>query len=194
MSDDYEHVTVQSRAELRAWLAANHSTSPGIWLVTYKMTAGARYLPYDEVVEEALCFGWVDSRPRKVDESRSALLLTPRKPASRWSRPNKERVARLQAAGLMAPAGLAVVDAAMASGSWSALDEVEALREPRDLAAALDATPAARESWDGFPRSAKRGILEWIISARKPDTRRRRIAETVTEAAAGRRASQWPRR
>lgn len=194
MSEDYEQVTVASRAELRAWLAANHATAPGIWLVTHKKTTGARHLPYEAVVEEALCFGWIDSRPRKVDESRSALLLTPRKPSSRWSRPNKERVARLQAAGLMEPAGLAVVEAARASGTWTALDEIEELLEPADLAAALDATPAARQSWDGFPRSAKRGILEWIVSARRPDTRRRRIEETVSEAAAGRRANQWPRR
>lgn len=194
MSDDYPQVTVESRADLRRWLARNHQTSRGIWLVSYKKNAGERYLPYDDIVEEALCFGWVDSRPRKVDELRSALLLTPRKPKSRWSRPNKERVAQLTRQGLMAPAGIAVVEEAKATGTWTALDEVENLIEPADLAVALDADVTARATWDDFPRSAKRGILEWILSAKKPETRQKRIAETVSEAAQGRRANQWPRR
>jgi uncharacterized protein YdeI (YjbR/CyaY-like superfamily) len=103
---------------------------------------------------------------------------------------NKERVERLTAAGLMAPAGLAAVTAAQEDGSWAALDEVEQLREPDDLRAALDARPAARRSWHGFPRSTRRAILEWINSARTAPTRERRVTTTVAEAA-GRRANQW---
>jgi len=134
---------------------------------------------------------WVDSLPRTVDDERSRLLVTPRKPGSGWSRINKERVERMTASGLMAPAGLAVAEAARADGSWSALDAVEDLIEPDDLRAALDADPAARANRDAFPRSARRGILEWISTAKRPETRARRIAETATLAARNARANQW---
>ncbi len=183
-------VEVTSRSELRSWLAAHHADSPGIWLVTWKKGRGP-HVPYDDVVDEALCFGWVDSRPGTVDTDRSRRLLTPRRPGSNWSRVNKARVARLTGAGLMEPAGLAVVDTAQRDGSWTALDAVEDLVEPDDLRAALDAEPGARPNWDGFPRSTRRAILEWILGARTPPTRARRITETATQAAAGIRANQW---
>jgi uncharacterized protein YdeI (YjbR/CyaY-like superfamily) len=162
-----------------------------VWLVTYKKAAGDRYVPYADTVEEALCFGWVDSKSRSVDAERSMLLMTPRKPGSGWSRPNKERVGRLAAAGLLAPAGEAVIEAAKADGSWSKLDAVENLEEPGDLRAALDADPDARRHWDAFPRSAKRAILEWIAQAKRAETRARRVAETARLAARGERANQW---
>jgi uncharacterized protein YdeI (YjbR/CyaY-like superfamily) len=145
-------------------------------------------VPYDDVVEEALCFGWVDSQAKPLDADHGQQLLTPRRASSAWARSNKERVARLTAAGLMAPAGLAVVAAAQASGSWSLLDDVEDLVEPPDLRAALDAVPAARQAWDGFPPSARKQLLYWVVSARTDPTRQRRIDTTVSEAAQGRRA------
>jgi uncharacterized protein YdeI (YjbR/CyaY-like superfamily) len=148
-------------------------------------------LAYDDIVEEALAFGWVDSQPKTVDGQRSARLLTPRKPASNWSRLNKQRVERLLAAGLMQPAGLAAVAAAQANGRWTALDQTEALAEPADLAAALDADQAARRHWDAFPRSARRAILEWIGNAKTGATRRVRIERTVSDAARNVRANQW---
>jgi len=195
MAVDREEVLVESREQLREWLQDHHGDSPGIWLVTWKKRAGGdRHVPYDAIVEEALCFGWVDSVPRTVDEEHSALLLTPRKPGSRWSRPNKERVARLIEAGQMTPAGIEMVELAKKTGTWTALDEVEDLTEPPDLAAALDADPEARRHWDGFPRSARRGILEWVVSAKRPQTRDKRIRETAELAARGERANQWPRR
>jgi len=162
-----------------------------VWLVTWKKDSGGPYLPYDDIVEEALAFGWVDSLPRKLDDRRSMLLVTPRKPASNWSRVNKERVERLTAAGLMAPAGQAVVDAAKASGTWTALDDVENLVEPDDLRAALDADPQARRQWDAFPRSARRGILEWLLNARTAPTRAKRLEEIARLASRGERANQW---
>lgn len=143
--------------------------------------------PDDDVVEEALAFGWVDSQPRKLDEDRSQLLVTPRKPGSRWSKPNKQRIARLTKAGLMAPAGQAVVEKAKHDGSWTALDAVEALEEPDELRQALDVNRPARRHWDEFPRSAKRGIL----SAKRDETRAKRIRETVEQAAENVRANQW---
>lgn len=177
------------RAEWRSWLADNGPTATGVWLV-YDRGAG-RAFGYEEIVEEALCFGWIDSKGRGLDESRTMLYLAPRKPRSGWSRPNKVRVERLTAAGRMTDAGLAVIEAAKQRGTWSALDDVEDGVEPADLASALDAEPLARQNWDAFPRSAKRAILEWISLAKRPETRTGRVRTTVTEAAAGRRANEW---
>ena len=179
MSDAYEQVEVTAAAELRRWLEANHAKSPGIWLVSYKKAAGEKYLAYEDIVCEALCWGWIDSKARSLDDLRSQLLLTPRKPASKWSRPNKIRVAELEASGRMAPPGRAMVELAKASGTWSALDDVENLIEPAELKTALDARPAARRNWDAFPRSTRRATLEWIAAAKRPVTREKRIGETV---------------
>ncbi len=191
MSDAYEQVEITSREAWRAWLAEHHAVSPGVWGVMWKKASGGPYVSYDDVVDEAIAFGWVDSLVRRLDERRSQLLLTPRKPASSWSRVNKDRVARLIAAGTMTEAGLAAVETAKRNGAWTALDEVEQLIEPDDLRAALDADPAARRHWDAFPRSAKRGILEWIGTAKKPETRGRRVAETARLAAENVRANQY---
>jgi uncharacterized protein YdeI (YjbR/CyaY-like superfamily) len=191
MSDSYQHVLVEDQVQWRAWLEANHGTSPGIWLVTWKKASGRPWVSYDAIVDVALAYGWVDSRPRSIDEQRSARLLTPRRPASNWSARNKARIGQLLAAGRMHPAGLAAVAAAQANGAWTALDEIEALAEPADLAAALDATPDARRHWDTFPRSARRAILEWITSARTSTTRQARIQRTASDAARNIRANQW---
>jgi uncharacterized protein YdeI (YjbR/CyaY-like superfamily) len=180
-----------SRAEWRQWLAANHTRTEGIWLISYKKATGKPAVTYDESVEEALCFGWIDSKGNKLDDERSMLWFAPRKPRTGWSKPNKERVERLIQAGLMTPAGLAKIENAKADGSWSALDGVEALEIPPDLAAALAANPAAEQNFTAFPRSAKRGILEWIQNAKRPETRANRIAETVRLAAENIRANQW---
>jgi len=181
----------KSRAAWRAWLEANHSRGEGVWLVTFKKAAGKPRVEYDEAVEEALCFGWVDSKPAKLDAERSMLWFAPRKAGTGWSKPNKERVARMVAAGRMAPAGLAKVEAAKADGSWEKLDAVERLEVPADLARAFRARPDSRANFDAFPRSVKRGILEWILQAKKPETRARRVEETARLAAENRRANQW---
>ena len=191
MPADRPQVEIRSRAELRSWLYANHAISEGIWLVRWKKATGDAYVSYDDVVEEALCFGWIDSQPRALDDERSMLLLTPRKPTSRWSKANRERIARLDAAGLLAPAGAAAVAAAKSNGAGEALEGVEALEEPDELRAALDAVPVARTAWEGFPRSTRRGILEWILAAKRAEKRSARIRQTVEEAAVGRRANQW---
>ena len=180
-----------TRAAWREWLAANHTQTDGVWMVFFKKETGQPRVGYDEAVEEALCFGWVDSKPGKVDAERSMLYFAPRKPRSGWSKPNKERVERLSAAGLMAPVGLAKVEAAKRDGSWTALDAVEALEVPADLAAALAGLEGAATNFDAFPRSAKRGILEWIAQAKKPETLAKRVEETARLAARNERANQW---
>ena len=127
-----------TRQEWRAWLEQHHQQPKGVWLISYKKATGKPRVEYDEAVEEALCFGWVDSKANKLDEERTMLWVAPRRAGSGWSRPNKERVERLLAAGLMTLAGLVKIEAAKEDGSWYALDAVEALEVPPDLAAALE--------------------------------------------------------
>ena len=177
----------------RSRLEANHERTTGVWLVGFKLATGRPRMTYDVSVEEALCFGWVDSKPRKLDDERTMLYFAPRRPGSGWSRPNKERVTRLEAAGLMAPAGAAKVEAARRDGSWTMLDAIEDLVVPDDLAAAFERHPGAARRFDAFPRSAKRGILEWIAQAKTGATRAKRVEETARLANEGVRANQWRR-
>lgn len=189
--DDAPRQHFETVDEWRQWLEVNHASSSGVFVVFWKKATGRPAMSYDEMVEQALCFGWVDSRPAKLDDERSMLWFTPRKRGSAWAGPNKERIERLTAAGLMRPAGIAAVDAARADGTWTVLDSVERLEVPDDLAARLDEIESARAQWDGFPRSVRRGILEWIVQAKTPETRERRIQETADMAERGERANQW---
>jgi uncharacterized protein YdeI (YjbR/CyaY-like superfamily) len=181
----------KSRTAWRQWLAQSHTQAEGVWLISYKKATGKPRVEYDESVEEALCFGWIDSKVSKLDDQRSMLWFAPRKARTGWSRPNKARVERMLAAGLMQPAGLAKVEQAKSDGSWNALDGVEDLELPGDLRVALASYPDASAHFDAFPRSVKRGILEWILVARRPATRARRIAETARLADQNIRANQW---
>jgi uncharacterized protein YdeI (YjbR/CyaY-like superfamily) len=177
-----------SRAQWRAWLEANHDVAPGVWLCSWRAATGRPTCPYPEVVEEAICFGWIDSTASRLDDDRGLLLLTPRKPKSTWTRLNRQRVVDMEAAGLMTDAGRRAVDVARGNGWWTILDPVEDLVEPDDLAAALAADPTARLAWDTFPPSARKAMLWWVVSAVKPDTRARRIETIVAKAANGERA------
>lgn len=145
---------------------------------------------YDDAVEEALAFGWIDSKANTLDDERSLMWMSPRKPKSGWSKLNKERIARLERNGSMAPAGRAVVASAKKSGAWALLDKVEALEVPDDLRDALSGNPLANEFFDRFPPSAKKGILTWVASAKRDATRQKRIEETVRLAAENKRANQ----
>ncbi len=173
-----------TRAAWRRWLEKHHGESSGLWLVLAKKGAGG--LSYDDAVEEALCFGWIDSRVRRLDEQHYQQWYCPRRPGSIWSLPNKARVARLLEAGLLAPAGLARIAAAQADGSWGLLDQVEALVMPEDLAAALRAAPGAEAGFAGLAPSVRKPLLYWVLSARRAQTRAGRIGAVVEAAAAGR--------
>ena len=194
MDPDAPRVHAETVEAWRDWLVANHESEQGAWLVSWKKATGRPAVPYEEAVAHALCVGWVDSKGNRLDDERTMLWFTRRKAGSGWSRPNKARIERMSEAGLMLPAGQVAVDAARADGSWSLLDDVENLLVPADLADAFAAHPPSAEEWEAFPRSAKRGILEWIVQAKRPETRARRITETATMAQRGERANQWPRR
>ena len=179
------------REALRAWLAQNHSASGGVWLANQKKGTGKPRLEYAEIVEELLCFGWIDSKPNPLDDERSLLWISPRKPKSGWSRINKERVEQLERDGLMTDAGRAAVAEAKRNGAWTALDAVERLEVPDDLAAALAANADAARHFEAFPPSSKKIILTWIASAKRDETRERRIAETVELVAQNIRANHY---
>lgn len=179
-------VGIDSLQAWRAWLDAHHEQANGVWVVTWKKHCGNKHVAYDDVVAEALCFGWVDSHQRKVDDDRTRLYVSPRRAGSPWSGTNKKRVAKLIREKRMHRAGLALIDQAKRDGSWTVYDDIEKEIEPPDLQQALDANPAARKHWQAFPRQARKNILWWIKSAKREETRRRRITRAVAEAAANR--------
>ena len=180
----------KGRAEWRRWLERNHARPEGVWLVLDRAKAGKVRMDYDAAVEEALCWGWIDSRTASLDDTRTMLWMAPRRAKTGWAKTNKARVKRLIAAGLMAPPGLAKIAAAKRDGSWTLLDSVEALEVPSDLAKAL-ATSKGADHFDAFPPSAKKQLLEWVRSAKKPETRDKRVAEIARLAAMNIRANQW---
>jgi len=187
---DAEQVEVKSRDELRSWLADHHGRQTGVWLVHYKK-ASPHYLPMGEIVAECLAFGWVDSLVRTKDELRAMHWIAPRKDGSNWSAVNKQIVEELEENGLMTDAGRTVIARAKEDGSWSRLDAVERLEVPNDLSAAFDGFPGSRKNWDAFPKSVRRGVLEWLLNAKRPETRAKRIAEVAEKAARNERANQW---
>jgi uncharacterized protein YdeI (YjbR/CyaY-like superfamily) len=178
-----KQVHPKTRDAWRRWLAKNHAASDGVWLVYFKKSSGKPRVDYGEAVEEALCFGWIDSKSERIDEERTMLKFTPRNPKSAWSKPNKERVEKLVKEGKMTDAGLAMIATAKRNGTWTALDAVEALKVPLDLAKSLAANKKAKAHFDAFSPSSRKIILWWIESAKRQETREKRITETVRLAA-----------
>lgn len=179
--EDAEQVHPHSRREWRSWLAAHHETSSGVWLVGFTQASGKATLPYEDIVEELLCFGWIDSTTRKLDDQRTMLYVAPRKRGGTWAATNKARVERLTAAGLMQEAGLRVIAAAKADGSWTILDPVEALEVPSDLQDAFDRHPGAQRSYDALSNGRKKQVLWSVVSAKRPETRAARIAKILVD-------------
>lgn len=177
--DGKDILAPSTRGEWRRWLASNVDRSEGIWIVYRKKPSNLDGPVYDDLVEEALCFGWIDSRVRRVDDDRVMQWYSPRRRGGLWSAANKERIDRLISAGLMTEAGRAAIDQAKTDGSWSQLDEVDALIVPADLRTALDATPDAAAVYEALADSAKKQYLWWIHSAKRPATRAGRIGETI---------------
>jgi uncharacterized protein YdeI (YjbR/CyaY-like superfamily) len=176
-------------AAWRAWLAANHDTARGVWVASWRKASGRDRVAYEDLVEEAICFGWIDSTVNILDAERALQLMTPRKPKSGWTRLNRQRVTALEAQGRMTDAGRRAVEVAKANGWWTIHDAVEDLVESDDLADAIDASTTARTAWNGFPPSARKQMLWRVASAGKPETRTSRIAKIVAQAEHGRRAA-----
>jgi uncharacterized protein YdeI (YjbR/CyaY-like superfamily) len=185
-----EIIAPEDRAAWRAWLSANHEQPLGVWLLIKKKGSSAPGVSYEDAAQEALCFGWIDGKANTHDDDHYKLWLTQRKPKSVWSAVNKQRVAALTARGLIEPAGQAVIDLAKANGSWDALNASDSLDVPDDLADALGANPPAQEHFDAFPPSTRKQILSWIGSAKRAETRAKRVAQTAELAARNIRANQ----
>jgi uncharacterized protein YdeI (YjbR/CyaY-like superfamily) len=187
--DQFHDFHPLNRRQWHKWLEENHEKSPGIWFVYFKKATGKPRVSYDEAVEEALCFGWIDSVTRKFDDERSKLLFTPRKPKSVWSKLNKERVEKLINENLMTGIGLAKIEAAKRDGSWNALDASDNLEIPADLAKKFEKNKIAARNFAEFSDSVKKSILFWVGSAKRDETRAARIEKTVAMAAQNKRVN-----
>lgn len=177
------HVQPRSRGAWRAWLTKNHASSTGVWLVYAKKHSGIPSLTYNDAVEEALCFGWIDSKINPIDDAFYMQVFTPRKSKSAWSALNKARVERLLAAGLMTPAGLVVIKAAKNSGTWDAWKHVDELTMPPDLEKAINANPDASRNWVSYSPSRRKGVLYRLASAKRSDTRARYLQNIIENMA-----------
>jgi uncharacterized protein YdeI (YjbR/CyaY-like superfamily) len=173
----------ESRSMWRRWLAENGRRPEGLWVVYRKKSSELEGPLYDDLVEEALCFGWIDSQVRRLDDERRIQWFSPRRKGGLWSTLNKERIDKLTRLGLMAPAGQKVIDQAVADGSWSQADDVDALVIPSDLGVALDAAPTSRDTYESLSDSVKRQHLWWIQSAKRASTRSARITELIRRLA-----------
>lgn len=171
------------RKEWREWLQKNHYAKKGIWLIYYKVKSGKPSVRYSEAVKEALCFGWIDSKVKSLDEERYMQIFTPRKQKSVWSKLNKQYIDELIEQGLMTEAGLAKIEAAKQDGSWKLLDAIEELIIPTDLKQALEINETANRYFKTFSKSSKKNILFWIESAKRPETRLNRIEQTINSTA-----------
>lgn len=183
--DDGERLTAADAAVWRAWLEENHGRTAGVWLLNIR-GAAVDGVGYEDAVRQALCFGWIDGPVRNIDGA-NAQWFSPRRATSGWAATNKARLVELEAAGMLAPAGIRALEVAKANGAWEMLDGPEAGIEPDELTAALDASPAARANWDAFPKSVKKFGLTHIAMAKRPETRTARIATIVSDAAEGKR-------
>lgn len=188
MSDEAARRLFKSRGEWRAWLAKHHDKEKEIWLVYYKKGSGKKSIAYPEALDEALCYGWIDSIVKKLDNEKYTQRYTPRNPRSLWSAANKGHVARLIREGRMTDHGLSKIEAAKRNGSWTRLDAIDRDREtPRDLLDAMARDPKAGACFEKMPPSSKKLYAFWVDSAKRPETRARRIAETLARVKAGRR-------
>ena len=173
------------------WLEKNHAVKKSVWLIYFKPGTGKTRVSYNDAVDEAICFGWIDSRPNTLDAERSMQFFAPRNRKSNWSKVNKERVARLTKEKRMQPAGLKIIEEAKRNGAWDALNDVEEMKIPVDLQRALKQNANAFTYFMAFPRSSKKNILEWIHNAKQSETRNKRIEETVRLAAKDIRANHY---
>ena len=179
MSNYEPQTTASSRSEWRNWLQKHHDSYTFVWLEIFKKDSGTPSVTYKEAVDEALCFGWIDSKPNKKDSKSYYQFFAKRNPKSNWSKVNKEKVEILIAQGLMTSAGLKMIELAKENGSWNFLNQVEKLELPIDLEQLFSQNTKALENWNTFSKSSRRGILEWIANAKTPQTRVKRIQETV---------------
>jgi len=183
MNKDIQTICPTGRQDWRNWLQVNHKTEQSVWVIYYKMKAGIQTMTWSEAVDEALCFGWIDSVRKTVDDEKFIQFFCKRKPTSGWSKINKANVQRLINDGMMTPAGHESIERAKQNGSWKILDEVEELVIPKDLEKAFKTHKGSKAFFVGLSKSVKKMMLQWIVLAKRPETRKKRIDEIVELAA-----------
>lgn len=181
----------KNAADWRNWLEKHHRSKSSVWLVFYNKSSEKPSLAWSDAVDIALCFGWIDSKKIKIDTETSHQFFSKRKAKSTWSRINKDKVSKLTASGLMADAGLEAIETAKKNGSWTLLDEVEKLIVPLDLETALASKPGAKDFFANLSKSIRKAMLQWLILARQPETRKRRIEEIAGLASKGMKPKQF---
>jgi uncharacterized protein YdeI (YjbR/CyaY-like superfamily) len=181
--DGRQAVNARTRKEWRKWLEKNHQSEKSVWLILYHKKSKVQSVDISDAMEEALCFGWIDSKAKKRDEESFYLTFSPRNPKSKWSNINKERAEKMIEQNLMTPGGQAMIDFAKKTGTWNALADVQNSAIPDDLQKLFDKNKTAYKNFQVFPPSSKRAILEWILNAKKTETRQQRIIQTVELAA-----------
>jgi uncharacterized protein YdeI (YjbR/CyaY-like superfamily) len=189
--DEIELFCPKNRMEWRMWLEQNHITKQSVWLVYYKKNSGNFRLSWSEAVDEALCFGWIDSTAKSIDENQYKQFFTKRNPKSVWSKINKDKIENLHKNGLIAKAGYEIIEMAKQNGSWTILDNVEALIIPQDLANEFQKNPVAKDYYQSLSNSVKKQILYWLISAKRPETRQKRLDELIVLANQNQRPKQF---
>lgn len=178
--DEVPHFYAKDRISWRKWLEKNHKNKNAIWLVFDK--GKDRKMSWQDIVEEALCFGWIDSRPGKVSETQSKIYVSKRRPKSVWSKINKQHVNRLINQGLMTPAGLKIIEIAKQNGSWNTLDYSDNLIYPEELAAMFKKDSSAKSNFESFPPGSRKNTLQWIYDAKTEATRQKRIQQVFNAA------------
>ncbi len=194
MAEEYKNIKTfyaKTKKAWRKWLHKNEAIEKSVWLIMYRKTSKTPSVYYDEAVEEALCFGWIDSKANKRDEESYYQFFSPRKPKSNWSKLNKTRVEKLITQGLMTKSGMVMINLAKQKGTWTALDNLEQLIIPPDMQKLFVKNKVAYKNFQAFPPSTIRGILEWILNAKKPETRQHRINQTISLAAENIKANQY---
>jgi uncharacterized protein YdeI (YjbR/CyaY-like superfamily) len=179
IKDGIKTFYAKSRKAWRDWLDKNHKAEKSVWLIIYKKETKIPSVYYPEAVDEALCYGWIDSKPNKRDDESYYQFFAKRNPKSNWSKINKDKVKMLIEKELMKPAGMEMIKIAQSNGTWDALNLVDEVIMPEDLQDEFKQNKIAFKNWERFPRSSRRGILEWIFNAKRTETRQKRISETV---------------
>ncbi len=180
MGEAREQRSFADRYAWRAWLAENHATAKDIWLIFYKKHTRTRGLGYEEAIEEALCFGWIDGLLKRIDDAKHTIRFSPRRKNSIWSERNKRRVRKMIREGRMTEVGLAKVNEAKANGQWDqAAQREDVTRVPAELAAALAKDKQARQNFEKLAPTYRRQFIYWVVSAKRDQTRRRRVVEAI---------------
>jgi len=180
-----------SKQEWRQWLQEHHDKKQSVWIIQYRKKSNVPSITWSDAVDEALCFGWIDSTARTIDSEKFMQFFTRRKPKSVWSKINKEKVARLLEQNLIAPAGLAAIEIAKQNGSWTILDEVEEVIIPHDLNMEFNNHSGSSDYFLGLSRSVRKSILQWLVLAKRPETRQKRITEIAELAALKQKPKQF---